>query len=209
MFGDEFAIHRRSGDGDTPGIAVESSVDDEVRSFGISISAQHPQGVDPNRAGVDNSHWAPDPSRVGGDRSGGVPVQSVDDAPWTVTIDRRRDLDGQHVVIGESAERRHVEGMWNEVPLRVTEVCPVEPDIRLVVDAIELDPTSIAGFRRVKGERSAVQQRATVSCRHSGILSGPVSGHLDCGPVAIVGFETDHLTAITVADGRRFPESVE
>jgi hypothetical protein len=52
----------------------------------------------------------------------------------------------------ESAEIGDIKGMLDEVTLRVTEVSAIKPRITLVVNAIELDPATLATqrFRRIE-----------------------------------------------------------
>ena len=102
------------------------------------------------------------------------------------------------MVVAEATKRRHVKGVRSEVALWVTEVGAVEPDIGLVEDAVELDPSPSSGARRFETERSAVEQRA-VPCGRVG-HRGPVSRYLDGGPLGVVGIEADQQPSIAVGN---------
>lgn len=176
-------------------------------SLSISISAQHPEGVDADWSGIDDANRSPDPTGFGHRRAGRI-LEDTGDRP-TRSADGRGTvhLNSEHVLINESAEGSDIKGMCGEVPLRIPEVCAVEPDISLVEDSVEFDPAPDAGVRGSEMKSSAVKDR-TREVERSG-LSGPVPGNGHVCPIGIVGIKADHAGSVAVTDRRRSPRPIE
>ena len=89
---------------------------------------------------------------------------------------------GQDVLLVEPAEVGDVEGMGEEVALRVAEVRPVEPDVALVEDAVEGHPPPPPVRRGRRRESGAVHERPVARGELRGVLpvpgsTGPTSVH--------------------------------
>lgn len=199
MLGYEFPIDVGSSDDDPTGIAVETCMHEHVGPFGIGVTAQHADRVKPYRSGVDNSDRPPNSAGFGQGWAVWVLIHTGDCSPWTITRRRTGHFNSEDMIGAETTECCHIKGVRSEVALRVTEVGAVEPDIGLVEDAVELDPPASAFIRRLEAECSAVEQWA-VPCWRVGHC-GPVSRHLDGGPLGVVGIEPDQQPSIAVGNG--------
>ena len=112
----------------------------------------------------------------------GVPVGSIASQFWNTPVMVRFDLrsalrraghfDRQHVLVAEPRQRGDVEGVREEVALRIAEVGAVEPDVGLVEDAVERHPTAAPGA--AGAARTACGRAAGRRCRRTrdGCASG-------------------------------------
>ena len=168
---------------------VEAGVQAQVGAGLVGIPAQHAEPVDAHRTGVVDADGAP--------QAAGVPVPvdrlGVLEQPGDVVPAGRAplgsagQLDGEEVLVGQTAERGDVEAVREEVPLGVAEVGAVEPHVGLVEEAVERDPAPLPGPGERGVEASAVHERTIA--RRERRLRSPMPGHGDVVPVRVVEVE--------------------
>src|SRR4051794_33465782 len=120
---------------------------------------------------------------------------------------RTGDLDGDDVLVTDAGECRDVERVRQEVPLGVTQIGAVEPEISLVEDAAEGEPPASSVGRALLLVTPAVQHR-TVAAGEVGVAA-PVARYGELGPRRVVGVEPDRVPAEIVVGMRRAPHTVE
>ncbi len=179
-------------------VAVDARRDPQVRSSCIGVTAQHPQSIDLHGAGVVEEHWPPDPSRVEVRTDAGGGLEDAGDVPTPGGLRLRRagDLDGEDVLVAEPRQRGDVEAVTEEVALGVAEVGAVEPDVGLVEDPVERDPSSPSLGGRRRGERVSVHQRS--GARGELRLVLPMARHGDLGPPRVVAVGADAVAPYVV-----------
>ena len=128
----------------------------------VGVAAQHAQAVELDRPGV--VHERPAATARPGSSS-----RSTASECWNRPVMLRRPRVprsglhvtsiGDHVVVTEPGERRHVEAVGEEVALGVAEVGAVEPHVGLVEDAVERDPAARARRRGGQVEATPVEDR--------------------------------------------------
>jgi hypothetical protein len=122
-------------------------------------------------------------------------------------LGRARHLDSQNVFVADARQGSDVEGVREEVPLRVAEVGAVEPHVGLVEDAVERHPATPPGVGLGQLVAAPVQQRSVV-VREVRMVA-PVPGHRDLCPRAVVDLEPDRVATKIVVGRRDTPDPVE
>ena len=100
-----------------------------------------------------------------------------------ITERRHRDVDGETVLVGVVHQVRDLELVRDEVAVGVADIGAVEPDITLLGEPVQGDPAAPILRHGRHREAMAVEDRAFVG--EVGRV-GPVAGHGDLGPVAVV-----------------------
>ena len=181
----------------------------EVGTGLVGVAAQHAEAIELGRTGVVDEHRPPQAARVPGPVDGlGVLEDAGDVAPAAGAALRvARHLDGQDVLVAEPGERRDVEAVREEVPLRVAEVGAVEPHVGLVEDAVEGDPAAAPLGRRVEVEPAAVEDRAVAGGQLGWSCQWP--GTASSGQPVVVDLEPDPAPADLVVGRDRPPRPRE
>ena len=146
VVGNDDTVDEREQRDSPRSVAVESRRQQHVGARLVGVAAQHAEAVDAHGPGVVHVHRAPDAARV--PRAvDAVPVleHAGDRAPTAMAALRRAgDLDRDHVLVADARERGDVERVRHEVALGIADVRAVEPDVGLVEDAAERQPTASA-----------------------------------------------------------------
>ncbi len=178
-----------------------------MRSAVVGVAAEHAEPIDADGAGVVDVHRPPQAARVarrartprGLERAGDVA------AAGRGRLGRTGHLDREDMVIAEPRERRDVETVREEVPLGVAEVCAVEPEVGLIEDPVEGDPSSVALGRGFGAERAPVHQRPVA--RRELRRVAPMTRNRDGFPATVVGVESDPVAANVVVGLGRQPST--
>ena len=96
--------------------------------------------------------------------------------------------------------------MWKEIALGIAEVRAIEPDIGLIEDAVQGDPSTRAVARGVGTEAMSVHHRTIAGGKLRSVA--PVPWHDDRFPGRVVGVELDAVPTDVVVRLDRDPATV-
>ena len=165
---------------------VEDAAHSETGPSLIGIGAHDTEVLDRARAGLVDRDFTPDAAGVVAGRTRQLRVEDgAHQVAAFVGIAERRhcDVDGETVLVGVAHQVRDLELVRDEVAVGIAHVGTVEPDITLLGDPVQGDPAAPILRHGRHREAMAVEDRAFVG--EVGRV-GPVAGHGDLGPVAVV-----------------------
>jgi hypothetical protein len=84
--------------------------------------------------------------------------------------------------------------MFNEISLRVSEVCPVEPDITLIAEAIDSEPAATSLIQSVEFKAVPVQDPVGVTKLFN---VTPQARNFDLNPVTVIEVDVARMMTVT------------
>ena len=194
--------------GDRPTVwMVEDASQREARLRRVGIDAHDPEMLDGGCAGVFDGDRPPHPSGVVAGCPGEVWVEDGAHEIGTlvrIAEGRHGHVDCDEVVVAVAHEVSDLESVGNEIAVGVADIGTVEPDVSLLGQPVECDPAPASGLDGLHLEVVSEQNGALVG-EAGGV--GPVAGHLNLGPVAVVECGLVKRSPQLLAGGCRSPDA--
>jgi hypothetical protein len=84
--------------------------------------------------------------------------------------------------------------MFNEISLRVSEICPVEPDVTLIAEAIDSEPAATPFIQSVELKAVPIQDPVGVTKLFN---VAPQARNFDLNPVTVVEVDVARMMTVT------------
>jgi CHASE1-domain containing sensor protein len=95
------------------------------------------------------------------------------------------------------AQRRRfgdLETMFNKISFRVSEVCPVEPDVALITEAVDSEPAATPLTQSVEVKAVPIQDPVGVTKLFN---IAPQAWNFDLNPATVIEVDVTHTMAFT------------